>query len=76
MTTKQADYNFVQDSLIFYLNGERVEIPGTQVDPQMTLVDYLHSRGLTGTIIGCSEGGCGACTIMISSYDPIDNTVK
>ena len=46
--------------LVFYLNGERVQLP--TVDPTVLLADYLRSPevGLTGTKIGCKQGGCGA----------------
>uniref|UniRef100_A0A8C2FD45 Aldehyde oxidase 5 n=1 Tax=Cyprinus carpio TaxID=7962 RepID=A0A8C2FD45_CYPCA len=29
----------------------------------------------TGTKYGCGGGGCGACTVMVSRYDPIQETV-
>ncbi|HEX6702231.1 MAG TPA: molybdopterin cofactor-binding domain-containing protein [Gaiellaceae bacterium] len=56
--------------LRFYLNGQSVTL--TDVSPRTLLVDYLRSAevGLTGTKIGCKQGGCGACTVLLSTYDP------
>ncbi|KAE8278574.1 Xanthine dehydrogenase/oxidase Xanthine dehydrogenase [Larimichthys crocea] len=53
--------------LIFFVNGKK--IIETDADPEMTLLTYLRRKlGLTGTKLGCAEGGCGACTVMISRY--------
>lgn len=44
------------------VNGVNYE---REVDPRMTLVDFLrHELRLTGTHVGCEHGVCGACTIL------------
>jgi xanthine dehydrogenase/oxidase len=60
-STDDADYS---NELIFWLNGQRVTI--TNPDPTIMLADYLHEAGLTGTKVVCGQGGCGACTVMVS----------
>ncbi|KAJ1672516.1 hypothetical protein EV182_007023, partial [Spiromyces aspiralis] len=36
---------------------------------------WLRKIGLTGTKLGCGEGGCGACTVMVSHYDVVQDKV-
>ncbi|KAL8694385.1 MAG: hypothetical protein Q9218_000951 [Villophora microphyllina] len=61
------DYD--DSGLRFYLNGTKV-ILDEDIDPEITLLEYLRGIGLTGTKLGCAEGGCGACTVVVSQYNP------
>ena len=45
------------------INGKPYE---ALVEPRMTLVDFIRAElGLTGTHVGCEQGVCGACTILM-----------
>ncbi|KAK4875653.1 hypothetical protein RN001_012075 [Aquatica leii] len=54
--------------LIFFVNGKK--IVENEVNPEWTLLYYLRNKLLLcGTKLGCGEGGCGACTVMVSKYN-------
>ena len=63
-------------SVVFFVNGKRVEIfPDDGIDPSMRLVDYLRNNlGLHGTKVGCGEGGCGSCSVLLSFDDDNSNS--
>jgi carbon-monoxide dehydrogenase small subunit len=45
------------------VNGERETV---SVGATQTLLDVLRTRlGLTGTKIGCNQGVCGCCTVLL-----------
>ena len=45
------------------LNGKAVE---AEAEPRMLLTDFLRLQlGATGTHVGCEQGVCGACTVVV-----------
>ncbi|OIQ20803.1 MAG: hypothetical protein BM556_02340 [Bacteriovorax sp. MedPE-SWde] len=58
----------MRNSILVYINGVRHELDGTHAFD--TVASYLrYVKGLTGTKVVCSEGDCGACTVLISRFD-------
>jgi xanthine dehydrogenase small subunit len=72
------------DHVLLYVNGRRHEVRGRDVF--LSLSDFLRRRlGLIGTKIVCSEGDCGACTVLIGRvaadgsrlvYRPVDSCIQ
>ena len=49
--------------LLTTVNGRRYE---RDVEGRLLLSDFLrHELGLTGTHVGCEQGACGACTVLL-----------
>lgn len=56
------------NKLTIFVNGEEISI--TNPDPEMLLSTFIRGElELKGTKIGCAEGGCGACTIVLTTPD-------
>jgi carbon-monoxide dehydrogenase small subunit len=54
------------------LNGEDIEV---EIDPAATLACVLREQlSLTGTKIGCGEGICGACTVLVDGM-PVNSCI-
>ncbi|XP_006889201.1 PREDICTED: aldehyde oxidase-like [Elephantulus edwardii] len=57
------------DKIIFFINGRKVT--EENADPETPLLHYVRTfHHLTGTKYACGSGACGACTVMVSRYDP------
>ncbi|KAL3465222.1 Molybdopterin-binding domain of aldehyde dehydrogenase-domain-containing protein [Aspergillus heterothallicus] len=61
--------SFGSSTLSFYVNGTPIHLSNPH--PHWTLLDFIRSQdGLKGTKLGCGEGGCGACTVVLQTRDP------
>ncbi|VVA97498.1 unnamed protein product [Arabis nemorensis] len=41
-------------------------------DPSTSLIDFLRNKIPFKTVkLGCGEGGCGACVVLLSKHDPL-----
>ena len=59
-------------SIRLTVNGEPVE---RAVEPRRSLVDFLrHVLGLTGSHVGCEQGVCGMCTVLLDG-EPIKSCI-
>lgn len=64
----KADEVSWKTKLSFFVNGRLTSV--NDAEPHHTLLWFLRERlGLTGTKLGCGEGGCGACTVTVSHFD-------
>ena len=58
----------VSNIIKFIYDNEIVQIKNP--DPNQTILSYIRTElKKTGTKEGCSEGGCGACTIVLGELD-------
>jgi xanthine dehydrogenase small subunit len=83
LSTDRFDSVSTRDHIVFYLNGNRLAVRGS--DCFLTLGDLLRNRlRKTGTKIVCNEGDCGACSVLVGrpdesfsrlEYDAIDSCI-
>ncbi|KFK26312.1 hypothetical protein AALP_AA8G231300 [Arabis alpina] len=62
--------------LVFAINGERFELELASIDPSTTLIDFLRNKTPFKSVkLGCGEGGCGACVVLLSNSSQVPEAV-
>ena len=72
----------MRDQVLLHINGCPHQVASRQA--LLSLSDFLrHELGLVGTKIVCSEGDCGACTVLIGrvrdgrlQYQSVDSCIQ
>uniref|UniRef100_A0A8R1ES50 FAD-binding PCMH-type domain-containing protein n=2 Tax=Caenorhabditis japonica TaxID=281687 RepID=A0A8R1ES50_CAEJA len=59
--------------IFFNVNGKDVWVD-QNLDPELSLAYFLRNKlGLRGTKLGCEEGVCGSCTVVLATWDDTCN---
>lgn len=62
--------------LTFSINQEIHTVhPGSELQ-EKNLLEYLRENGITGVKQVCGEGGCGACTVIVSEWNNEQSKVE
>ena len=58
----------------FTLNGKLTTV--VDPDPTVMLSEYIRNvANLKGTKVSCNQGGCGACTVVMSPMDAVQSGI-
>jgi len=56
------------NALRFFVNQREFTVPPHSEELELDLAAFLRNHGFTGCKTVCGEGGCGACTVVISRW--------